>query len=68
MPTQIDFGLCPIGMLYSIYLTYIEVAILRAIYPCGLISAIIMIILFALAIVRVLQALTEHKIIIFMEE
>jgi uncharacterized membrane protein len=49
------FGLSLIGTLYSIYLTYLEVFVLRAVCPFCVASAVAMILLFVLSIVR-LQA------------
>jgi uncharacterized membrane protein len=48
----IIFGTCLIGVLYSLYLTFIEIWVIKAICPYCLISAIIMILLFAFAVVR----------------
>lgn len=46
------FGITLVGVLYSIYLTYIEVAVLHAICPYCVVSAVVMAFLFVLAIVR----------------
>jgi uncharacterized membrane protein len=46
------FGFTLTGTLYSIYLTYVEVAILRAICPFCVVSAVVMLALFFLAIYR----------------
>jgi uncharacterized membrane protein len=46
------FGLTLVGTLYSAYLTYIELGILRAICPYCLASAVIMTALFVLSIAR----------------
>jgi uncharacterized membrane protein len=51
----IIFGISLAGVLYSAYLTYIEVAILRAICPYCVLSAIILVILLALTSVRLLR-------------
>jgi uncharacterized membrane protein len=51
------FGFTLTGTLYSIYLTYIEVAILKAICPFCVLSAVIMVALFIIALYR-LQVLT----------
>jgi uncharacterized membrane protein len=53
------FATCLIGSLYSIYLTYIEIAVIRAICPYCILSAILMILLLALAIIRGWSYLTE---------
>ena len=55
----IVFGISLIGFLYSIYLTYIEVAVLKAICPYCVISAIILVILLVLSSIRLRQSLGE---------
>ena len=55
----IVFGISLIGVLYSIYLTYIEVAVLKAICPYCVISAIILVILLVLSSIRLRQSLGE---------
>ena len=52
---MIVFGVSLVGVLYSAYLTYVEVAILRAICPYCLLSAIVLVILLALTTVRLLR-------------
>lgn len=47
------FGISLVGVIYSIYLTYIEVIVLKAICPYCVLSAIILVILFLLSTVRV---------------
>jgi len=54
------FGFTLAGTLYSIYLTYVEVAILRAICPYCVISAVAMIGLFIIAIYR-LRSVTASE-------
>lgn len=49
------FGLSMTGVLYSIYLTFVEVAILRAICPYCVISALILVILLGISIVRIVR-------------
>jgi len=46
------FGIALAGMLYSAYLTYVEIFLLRAICSWCVISALIMTAIFALALVR----------------
>lgn len=46
------FGVTLVGTLYSAYLTYVEVAILRAICPYCVVSALLMTALFVLGIIR----------------
>lgn len=54
------FGFTLAGTLYSIYLTYVEVAILRAICPYCVVSAVVMIGLFIIAIYR-LRSVTASE-------
>ncbi len=54
------FGLTLVGTLYSAYLTYVELAILRAICPYCLASAVIMTILFVLSVARLRQPGAEE--------
>ena len=49
------FGLALIGVLYSLYLTYIEIAVLEAICPFCVVSAVVAILLFVGTILRLLQ-------------
>ena len=49
------FGLCLIGSLYSIFLTYVEIALLKAVCPYCFVSAVVMWILFILASIRVFR-------------
>jgi len=46
------FGLSLVGTLYSLYLTYLEFFVLRAVCPFCVASAVVMILLFVLSIVR----------------
>jgi uncharacterized membrane protein len=48
----IVFGMTLAGTIYSIYLTYIEIAILRAICPYCVVSAVVMVLLFIVSLVR----------------
>lgn len=50
----IFFGISLIGVLFSAYLTYIEVAILHAICPYCVISAVVITIVWIISIVRLL--------------
>lgn len=47
------FGISLVGVIYSIYLTYIEIAVLKAICPYCVLSAIILVILLVLSTLRV---------------
>lgn len=44
------FGITLFGVIYSLYLTYIEIYVIKAICPFCVISAVVMVFLFALAI------------------
>jgi uncharacterized membrane protein len=48
------FGLTSIGVLYSAYLTYLELFVIGAICPYCVASAVIMVALFAIALIRVI--------------
>ena len=50
------FGLALVGVMYSAYLTYIEIAVLRTICPFCVISAIIIFLIFVLSIVRLTRS------------
>ena len=50
------FGLTLVGVLYSAYLTYLEVFVLRAVCPYCVVSAVVMVALFALSIARLRAA------------
>jgi len=55
------FGITLIGIFFSAYLTFIEIAVLKAICPYCVASAILMTALFILSIVRLSQSLTENN-------
>ena len=57
---MIVFGMSLIGVLYSIYLTYLEVAVLKAICPYCVISAIILVVLLILSGIRLSISLGEQ--------
>ncbi len=54
------FGLSLVGVLYSAYLTYIEVAVLYAICPFCVISAIVLVALLGVSVVRLWHAEDEE--------
>ena len=58
----IVFGISLIGVLYSIYLTYIEVVVLKEICPYCVISAIILVILLLLSGIRLSISLGEPDV------
>jgi uncharacterized membrane protein len=53
------FVLTLIGVLYSAYLTYVEVAILHAICPYCVLSAIVLVIMFAISVYRFIKVPEE---------
>ncbi|MEA4910243.1 MAG: vitamin K epoxide reductase family protein [Chloroflexi bacterium] len=57
----ITFGMTLAGSLYSVYLTYLEVAVLKAICPFCVLSAIAMLTLFAITCARLLKPQAEPK-------
>jgi uncharacterized membrane protein len=52
------FGITFIGLLYSGFLTYVEIAILHAICPYCVVSAIVIVILFILSAIRLKREFT----------
>ena len=53
------FGIALVGTLYSAYLTYVELAVLKAVCPFCVVSAVAMTILLLLSIVRLREAGAE---------
>ncbi len=51
------FGFTLTGTIYSAYLTYVEIAILNEICPYCVVSAVLMLLLFAISIVRLRELL-----------
>lgn len=49
------FGLSLFGVLYSVYLTYIEIAVLRAICPFCVISALAILVIFIFSLLRLVN-------------
>ena len=50
------FGLSMVGTLYSFYLTYIEIAVLRAICPYCVVSAVVLTLMFIVSILRLAKS------------
>ena len=50
------FGIALVGVMFSAYLTYIEIAVLRTICPFCVISAIIILLIFVISIVRLTRS------------
>ena len=60
------FGLSLVGALYSIYLTYLELFVIYAICPYCVASAVIMVIVFGMAVCRMIlsiQTQTSHVVV-----
>lgn len=55
----IIFGISFAGVIYSAYLTFLEIWVIRAICPYCVVSAIIMLLLFIISIVRLAQGNSE---------
>lgn len=55
----IIFGITLAGTIYSIYLTYLEIAVIYAICPYCVISAVVMTLLFIVAIIRLFRDSSE---------
>jgi uncharacterized membrane protein len=53
------FGFTLTGTIYSAYLTYVEIAILNAICPYCVVSALLMVILFGMSIFRLRELLVD---------
>ena len=58
---MVNFGLSIIGVLFSAYLTYLEIAVIHAICPFCVLSAICMLILFGLNLARLAPSKTDDK-------
>ena len=57
----IVFGATLFGVLYSAYLTYLEIAVIKAICPYCLVSAILMLSLFILSIVQLTASYSQSN-------
>jgi len=55
------FGISLVGVIYSAYLTYIEIWVLHAICPYCVVSALAMLALFVISLVRLRQAPADIK-------
>ncbi|HEX6302552.1 MAG TPA: vitamin K epoxide reductase family protein [Anaerolineales bacterium] len=55
------FGISFAGVLYSAYLTYIEIAVLRAICPYCVLSAVALVLLLILTILRLMREQDEFQ-------
>jgi uncharacterized membrane protein len=59
---QLTLGISFSGFLYSIYLTYLEIAVIKAVCPFCVVSAIMMTIDFVCSLNRLVQNQSDHKI------
>ena len=55
------FGVTLAGTLYSLYLTYLEIFVLKAVCPFCVVSAVIIIILFIISILRLYTAYSSEE-------
>lgn len=55
----LTFGITLAGLLYSAYLTYLEIAVIHAICPYCVLSAVILLLLFILSVVRLSEKQEE---------
>ena len=60
--SMLVFGLTLVGVLYSGYLTYLELFVIRAICPYCVLSAIVLVLLFAIAILRLVNNPSEESV------
>lgn len=56
----LTFGLTVIAVLYSIYLTYLEIAVLEAICPFCVVSAVVAILLLIASLIRIFNPSIEN--------
>ena len=49
------FGISLVGVLYSAYLTYVEIAVIHAICPYCVISAVVLLGIFAISMIRIFR-------------
>lgn len=55
----LNFGLTLLGVIFSAYLTYLEIAVIKAICPFCVISAILVVILFIVSLIQLFQSPEE---------
>lgn len=56
------FGLSLVGVLYSIYLTYLELFVIRAICPYCVLSAVVLVVLLSISILRLVRNPGEESL------
>ena len=59
--TMVVFGLALVGFLYSLFLTWVEIAVINAICPYCVVSAIAITLIFILAIIRLVRGQGDPK-------
>jgi len=57
--SMIVFGISLSGTLYSAYLTYLEIAVIRAICPYCVVSAVVMLLLLGISVIRLWREQAE---------
>ncbi len=58
---QLAFGVSLAGLIFSIYLTYLEIAVIKAVCPFCVLSAIMMVILFICTLLRLVNNQKDYK-------
>lgn len=56
----LNFGLSLVGVIFSAYLTYVEIAVIKAICPFCVISAILITVLFVVSLIQLFQNPEEN--------
>ena len=59
---QMFFGLSLTGFIYSIYLTYLEIAVIKALCPFCIVSAIAMTVIFIGTLLRLVQNRSDYTL------
>lgn len=59
---QLAFGIALAGFIFSIYLTYLEIAVIKAVCPFCVISAVMMTVLFICTLLRLVQDRSEYTL------
>ena len=59
---QMAFGIAFAGFIFSIYLTYLEIAVIKAVCPFCVISAVMMTVLFICTLLRLVKDRSEYTL------
>jgi uncharacterized membrane protein len=59
---QLAFGITFAGFIYSIYLTYLEIAVIKAVCPFCIVSAVMMTVLFISNLLRLVLNQSEYTL------